>query len=293
MIDSMHTQNHQASDRIHRMGFVIGEIASSVSLSTLTELVECSLCKTVTTTRWMVASAATCMAVGATAQALPSEQAEGLRKNIATHSQGKVTAGAITRTPVPGLFQVASDGEIFYVDATGRYSFVGGSMIDMQQQRDLTAAELDRLHAIPFDRLPLQHAIKEVKGKGTRHVAVFEDPNCPICRVFTKFLDQIEDVTIYRFMYPVIAPHSEALAQAAWCSRDRASAWKTVMAGGQPPQAGAACDTSGLASIMKFGETNRINNTPTVVLASGKRLVGATPPELFMQELEQGGRRSK
>jgi thiol:disulfide interchange protein DsbC len=293
MIDLMHTPNRQVTDRIHRKSIFIGEIASSVSLSSLTALVACSLCTTVSTSRVVVAVAAMCMGMGVAAQALPSEQADSLRKSIAAHSQGKVTAGAVTRTPVPGLFQVVSDGEIFYVDATGRYSFVGGSMIDMQQQRDLTATELDRLHAIPFDSLPLQHAIKEVKGKGTRHVAVFEDPNCPICRVFTKFLDQIEDVTIYRFMYPVIAPQSEALAQAAWCSRDRASAWKMVMAGGQPPQAGAGCDTSGLASIMKFGETNRINNTPTVVLASGKRLVGATPPELFMQELEQGGRRSK
>jgi thiol:disulfide interchange protein DsbC len=244
-----------------------------------------------------VSFAALCLgfSVGAasTAQPAHADETEALRRNVATHSQGKVNVQTITPTPVPGLFQVISEGEIFYVDSTGRYSFVGGSMIDMQQQRDLTAAELDRLHAIPFDRLPLQHAVKEVRGKGTRHVAVFEDPNCPICRVFTKFLDQIDDVTIYRFMYPVIAPQSEALAQAAWCSRDRASAWKTVMAGGQPPQAGAACDISGLASIMKFGETNRINNTPTVVLASGKRLVGATPPELFMQELEQGGRRTK
>ena len=53
------------------------------------------------------------------------------------------------------------------------------------------------------------------------------------------------------------------------------------------------CDTSGLAAILKFGETHRINNTPTVVLASGKRLVGATPPEIFLQELEQGGRPAK
>jgi thiol:disulfide interchange protein DsbC len=220
-------------------------------------------------------------------------------------SQGKVAAEDVSRTPIPGLFQVISDGEIFYVDSSGRYSVVGGSLIDMQQQRDLTAAELDRLHAIAFDRLPLQLAIKEVRGKGTRSLAVFEDPNCPICKVFTKFLDQIDDVTIYRFMYPVIAPQSEAMAQGAWCARDRAAAWRDVMAGVgvQAYRASsasaanaanpAACDTSGLAAILKFGEANRINNTPTVILGSGKRLVGATPPELFMQELEQGGRRPR
>lgn len=65
------------------------------------------------------------------------------------------------------------------------------------------------------------------------------------------------------------------------------------MNGARPQPTGAACDATGLVEILKFGERHRINNTPTVVLASGKRLVGATPPEQFMQELEQGGRSAK
>lgn len=228
-------------------------------------------------------------ATAAMAQTLTTRQADALRATIAANSQGKVPVDAITSTPVPGLYQVASDGEIFYVDATGRYSFVGGSMVDMQTRQDLTANELDRLHAVPFDRLPLQYALKEVKGNGTRKMAVFEDPNCPICRVFTKFVDQLDDVTIYRFMYPVIAPESEALARTAWCSKDRTTAWHNIMNGARP-QPGAACDATGIAEILKFGERHKINNTPTVILASGKRLVGATPPEQFMQELDLGGR---
>lgn len=232
-------------------------------------------------------------ATAAMAQSLTTRQADALRATITANSHGKVPIDAITSTPVPGLYQVTSDGEIFYVDATGRYSLVGGSMVDMQTRQDLTANELDRLHAIPFDRLPLQYALKEVKGNGSRKIAVFEDPNCPICRVFTKFVDQLEDVTVYRFMYPVIAPESESLARTAWCSQNRTTAWSNIMNGARPQPMGAACDTAGLAEILRFGERHRINNTPTVVLASGKRLVGATPPELFMQELEQGGRPAK
>jgi thiol:disulfide interchange protein DsbC len=232
-------------------------------------------------------------ATAAMSQALTTRQADALRATITANSQGKVPIDAITSTPVPGLYQVTSDGEIFYVDATGRYTFVGGSMVDMQTRQDLTANELDRLHAIPFDRLPLQYALKEVKGNGARKMALFEDPNCPNCRVFTKFVDQLEDVTIYRFMYPVIAPASEVLARAAWCSQDPGAAWHNIMNGARPQAMGTTCDASGLAEILKFGERHRINNTPTVVLASGKRLVGATPPEQFMQELELGGRPAK
>ena len=38
--------------------------------------------------------------------------------------------------------------------------------------------------------------------------------------------------------------------------------------------------------IIKFGEKFNIANTPTVVLGNGKRLVGATPPEQFIAELD-------
>lgn len=280
--------------RIHAiLTFIVGR-APSVILTKMTGAAAVHGFAGLVKAKLATASGGLLLAVGAIAQPVPADQAETLRKNISIYNQGNVAVGAITRTPVPGLFQVVSEGEILYVDASGRYIFFGGSMIDMKQRQDLTAAELDKVNAIPFDRLPLQHAVKEVHGNGSRHIAVFEDPNCPICKVFTKFLDQVDDVTIHRFMYPVIAPQSEALAQAAWCSRDRSAAWKSIMAGAKPATAGVAtCDTSGLAAILKFGETHRINNTPTVVLASGKRLVGATPPEMFLQEVEQGGRLAK
>jgi thiol:disulfide interchange protein DsbC len=242
-------------------------------------------------TRALTVIAVACAAASAGAQALPAvpeATVAKIRAAIASRTQGKVPVDAITATPIPGIFQVASDGEIFYTDETARYSFVSATLVDMQAQRDLTAPALEALHQVPFKSLPLHLAVKEVHGNGRRQMVVFEDPNCPICRVFTKFLDQVPDVTIYRFMYPVIAPQSEALARVAWCSADRRQAWVSIMEGARP-QGQPQCDVSGLNAILQFGEKHRINNTPTVVLASGKRLVGATPPERFLQELEAGG----
>ena len=129
-----------------------------------------------------------------------------------------------------------------------------------------------------------------MRGNGKRQVAVFEDPNCPICRVFTKFVDQLDDVTVYRFMYPVIDPSSQSLARTAWCAADRAGAWDQVM-GGRRLAGPQECDVSGLVEILQFGEKHRIQNTPTVFLGNGKRLVGATPPEQFMAELEASAKR--
>lgn len=216
---------------------------------------------------------------------VPGKIASQIKSAVTAHTGLQVQAEVAT-TPVPGIFEVIVDGELLYTDASGRYAFVGGALMDMKERQDLTAVHNDRRMAIPFDRLPLQHAIKEVRGDGSKVFAVFEDPNCPICRVFTKFIDQIDNVTVYRFMFPVISPQSQSLARMAWCSRDRAGVWKALMEGARP-QLSESCDASGLAQILALGERYQINNTPTVVLASGKRLVGATPPDQFIAELNK------
>ncbi|MEO8095512.1 MAG: DsbC family protein, partial [Pseudolysinimonas sp.] len=207
---------------------------------------------------------------GAIAADLSPAVAERVREAVVAYTQGKVSVDSVSSTPVPGVYLIASDGEVFYVDESGRYSFVGSALIDLKTQTDLTAPVLDALQSIDFDRLPLHLAIKQVHGNGNRKIALFEDPNCPICRVFTKFVDQLDDVTVYRFMYPVISPQSQSLARIAWCSRDKATAWRDIM-NGMRPAGDESCDVTGVANILKLGEKHRIMNTPTVFLGNGKR----------------------
>lgn len=227
------------------------------------------------------------MACPALAQnAVAESKATQLRATIERNTQGKVKPGAIRSTPIAGMYAVEVGSEIFYVDESGRYGFSGAALIDMQQRQDLTVAHMEQMHRVGFADLPLQHAIKEVRGNGSRKLAVFEDPNCPICKVFTKFVDQLDNVTVYKFMFPVISPESVPLARTAWCAPDRGAAWRAIMAGSRPMGGRQDCDTSGLLTILKAGEKYRIQNTPTVFLANGKRLVGATPPEVFVSELE-------
>jgi thiol:disulfide interchange protein DsbC len=213
-----------------------------------------------------------------------------IRTAIERNTKGKLVVRSINTTPIAGVYVVETPTEVFYVDGSGRYGFAGAALIDMQDQVDLTAGHLEKVQRINFDELPLAQAIKEVRGTGARKLAVFEDPNCPICRVFTKFVDQLEDVTIYKFMFPVIGPESVPLARIAWCAPDRGTAWRAIMAGQRPMGSRQDCDTSGLVQIIKTGERYNIQNTPTVILANGKRMVGATPPEAFITELDKASR---
>jgi thiol:disulfide interchange protein DsbC len=211
--------------------------------------------------------------------------AVAIKAAVERNTQGKVHVDSVTPSPIPGVYEVVSGHEVLYVDATGRYG-IDGQMIDMQQQRDLTAARHEQLQRIGFNELPLDLALKRVQGNGKRVLAVFEDPGCAACRALTKFIDQLPDVTVYRFMYPISGDAALRQTQAAWCSRDRHEAWSSLMRGGELMTPHSNCDLSGLARIQAVGDRLRINNTPTVFLADGRRLIGATPPDQFIAALD-------
>jgi len=180
----------------------------------------------------------------------------------------------VAASPVPGLSEVVMGTSVAYVDASGRY-FLFGRLFDMQHQRDLTAERIERLSAIDFSALPLDSAIKTVRGTGRRTLAVFSDPDCPHCRALERSLAELQEVTVYTFLYPVAALHPDARdkAIAVWCARDRAQAWSDLMAHGVVP-AGGAC-THPIDRIVALGTALRIVGTPTLFAGDGRRIVGA------------------
>ena len=116
------------------------------------------------------------------------------------YPQAKVES--IARTPYLGLYEMLVDGEVLYTDADFNFLIVG-SIIDTKtkinvtdaRQREIEDKKLKSL-AFPFEQLPFDLAIKKVKGDGSRKVAVFSDPDCPVGRKLEKDLDKITDVTI-------------------------------------------------------------------------------------------------
>jgi thiol:disulfide interchange protein DsbC len=181
----------------------------------------------------------------------------------------------------PGLYEVFTGDAVAYTNPTGDLIF-SGSIIDTRTKRDLTAARVDELNAIDFAALPLERAIKIVKGSGSRKVAVFSDPECPFCQELEKSFASVSDVTIYTFLFPIASLHPDApaRARAVWCSADRVTAWKEWMIDRKPPE-WKTCDGDPLDELKALGERLRVNSTPTVFASSGRRFAGAMPaPEL-------------
>lgn len=182
----------------------------------------------------------------------------------------------VSKTPIPGVFELRINGsEIYYTDAHGNY-LIEGNLIDLRAKRNLTEERVTKLTAIQFDNLPLKDAFTIVRGNGKRRMAVFEDPNCGYCKRFERDLQKIDNVTVYLFLYPILGADSTEKSKAIWCAKDQAKAWMDWMVRDQVvPAAAASCDTSALARNVELGRNHKITGTPTLVFVDGNRVPGA------------------
>lgn len=189
---------------------------------------------------------------------------------------GAPAVDSVAKTPYGGLYEVVlKSGELVYTD--DKVSFiVNGRVIDAQTRKDMTQARLNQLSAIDFASLPLDQAIKQVKGNGKRVIASFEDPNCGYCKRLGKELAQMKDVTIYTFLYPILSPDSTTKSRNIWCAKDRAKAWNDWIVDAKVPAA-SECDAAAVDRNVALGQKLKINGTPTLFLADGSRIGGYVP----------------
>ncbi len=164
-----------------------------------------------------------------------------------------------------------------YSDGQGNF-LVGGPLVDTRTRQNLTEARLNDLGRIDFRTLPLDRAIKVVKGNGSRQFAVFSDPDCPFCQQLEKSLESVTNTTMYVFLFPISSLHPQASVKshAIWCAPDRAVAWSQWMHEKKLPPA-KTCGDDPVDALQKLGDQLRINSTPTLFFANGQRVAGAVP----------------
>ena len=193
-----------------------------------------------------------------------------VHKLVEPRMGSNVRVDAVSKTGYGGLYEVRSGADIFYTDANAHYMFVG-KIVDLTTLQDLTRARADELAAIRFSDLPLEMAIKTVKGDGRRVMAVFEDPNCPYCRKLHRTLGQIDNVTVYTFLLNILSTDSAARSKDIWCAPDRSLAWQQWMTEAKaPPGAPAACVTPN-EQVLALGRKLHVQGTPTIYFADGSR----------------------
>lgn len=189
---------------------------------------------------------------------------------------GRPAVTSVTQTPYGGLYEVVlENGQLVYTDDKTTF-ILDGSLIDTASRTDVTQRRLTELSRIDFSVLPLKDAVKTVKGKGSRVMAVFEDPNCTYCKRLAKELEQIDDVTVYTFLYPILSEDSTIKSNNVWCAKNRSAVWKDWIVDAKVP-ADADCDVTAIARNVELGRSLRVTGTPTIFLADGTRIGGYLP----------------
>lgn len=174
-----------------------------------------------------------------------------------------------------GLFEVrVGKGIIFYTNEQATH-LVQGNVIEAKSGKNITKIRTDELNKISFKDLKLNDAIKIVKGNGKAQIATFEDPNCGYCKKLTRELHEINDTTVYVFLYPILGQDSIEKSKNIWCAKDAASAYTKWMLDGVTPPTAEKCDLSMLERNKEFGKDHDIRGTPAIIFSNGKVSRGA------------------
>ncbi|MCK9387679.1 MAG: DsbC family protein [Sulfuritalea sp.] len=176
----------------------------------------------------------------------------------------------MARAPMAGMWEITVNSQIFYIDDKATYVLLG-NLLDMKTGKNITAER-------QFNALPLELAVKQVRGSGKNVFVTFEDPNCGYCKKLARDILTLKDATVYTFLLPVLGDDSFEKSKAIWCAPDKSKAWVDWMTIGKaPPALPAKCDTAGLDKSAKLGGKLGIRGTPHIFFATGERVGGYIP----------------
>ncbi len=210
---------------------------------------------------------------------------DAIKKLVEPRLGSNVKVDSIKETPYAGLYEIRVGNDILYTDKTGTYLF-SGHVFNLTTSTDLTKERLEEINKIKFSDLPLDKAIKTVKGDGKRVIAVFEDPNCGYCKRFRQTtLKETDNITVYTFMYNILADDSFTKSKNIWCSPDRSKAWEDWMVNNKAaPAAAEKCDSPN-DQVLELGHKLGVSGTPAIFFADGTRVPGAIDTKALEEKL--------
>jgi thiol:disulfide interchange protein DsbC len=198
-------------------------------------------------------------------------------KQIRTEIQKRLGTSAnvrnVTPSPIPGLFEVQVNNEIFYTDSNAKY-LIQGEMVELASGNNLTAKRQEDINRIKWSELPQAQAFKVVRGNGSRQIAVFSDPNCGYCKRLEKTLQQLDNVTIYNYLIPILSADSALKSKQIWCAADQQKVWNDWMLNNLGPSGKSDC-ANPIDKNLTLAKNYGINGTPTIFFTDGSRFPGA------------------
>ena len=192
----------------------------------------------------------------------------------------------IQATEMKGIYSASMDGQVVYLNEDAQH-ILAGSMIRLKDQHNLTKDLLIQQNSVDWKKLPLQDAIKSVRGTGKRQIAIFSDPNCPYCKQLEAELKKLDNITIYTFILPLKA-QSVAPSKQVYCEKNPALAWENLITKAQLPTSQTSC-ANPVERNMALAHRLGVNGTPAIIFSNGFKVMGAYPAAQIEQIFKEFG----
>lgn len=190
----------------------------------------------------------------------------------------------IVPTGYLGLYEVTTDQSILYTDDKVSVIFEG-YLTDAKTMENVTIKSLRQRAQETLKKLPLENAVKLVHGDGKRVLITFEDPNCGYCKKLAQNIVQLENVTVYTFIIPILAPDSITKAKQIWCSSDRSKTWVDYMANGKTLMGKTDCENP-IETNRELVSKLAIDSVPVLFFPDGTQARGMLTKEQLEARLE-------
>jgi thiol:disulfide interchange protein DsbC len=230
-----------------------------------------------TMTRWIgLVCLAMALSVGGAADAASKKNMKP--QDVLRAQFPKLKYTSFTKTDIPGLYEVITDGRIVYFHPRTGYLFVGD--IITKEGRSLTQ---ERAAAERYKLLTPDDMKKAIKvGSGKNVVVEVTDPDCPYCRKMHAYWNMRNDVTRYIFFKPLdIHPDSVKKATYILAAQDTEKALFEVYSGQLDANRAVLdkkYDDKGLLQAQKaVANKLRVDATPSYWV-NGKYVSGANIP---------------
>lgn len=195
----------------------------------------------------------------------------------------------VSRTPVPGIYELDFIDGFIYVSKDGKYAFKG-EIIDIIRNVSITEEKLSQ------GRLKIFSEIQESEmlvftpkdGKYLHTVNIFTDIDCSYCRKLHKELDDYLrfGIRVRYLFYPRTGKGSASYKKAVsvWCSDSRHDALTLAKQGRPLPE--KTCDNP-VDKHMRVAGLLQVTGTPMIILEDGGRMPGYIPAASLFSMLQQ------
>ncbi len=195
---------------------------------------------------------------------------------------------AISESVLPGVYELVSGAQIFYLTPNGQY-MVEGSIIDLENRVNVSelrrgSLQMDLINQVPEDQMVV---FNNEAGDAERSITVFTDTDCGYCQRLHQEIEAITDanIKVRYLLFPRagIESSSSQELQSVWCSDDQQQAMTIAKTGGQVPV--KTCEHP-IESHMAIARQVGLRGTPLIYLDNGTKIPGYQPADQLIQQIQ-------